>query len=84
MMYKCVTTLGEIRKYLSGAKIIAFDFETAPDKLYLHEERAALDAHKAHIAGVSFSISEGSGIYVTIAHQNGENADKSDVIIKRI
>ena len=73
-MYRAVTTLGGVREYLSGAKIIAFDFETAPDEVYRDEERAALDPHKAHIVGISFSASEGGGIYIPIAHKTGENA----------
>jgi DNA polymerase-1 len=79
-MYKCVTDIGEVRKYLSGAGITAFDFETAPDEAYRQEEKAALDAHKAHIVGVSFSVLEGSGIYVPIAHHTGVNAVKVEVI----
>lgn len=73
-MYRAVTALGGVRKYLSDAKIVAFDFETAPDEAYRDEERAALDAHKSHIVGISFSVSEGSGIYVPLTHRCGENA----------
>ncbi len=73
-MYRCVTTLGGVRGYLSGAQIIGFDFETAPDEPYRDEERAALDAHKSHIVGISFSVAEGSGIYLPIAHKVGTNA----------
>jgi len=72
-MYRAVTTFGEVREYLSGAEIISFDFETASNESYRNEERAALDPHKSHIVGVSFSVSEGSGIYVPIAHKVGEN-----------
>jgi len=79
-MYRLVTDIGGVREYLSGAKIIAFDFETAPGEPYRHEEKAALDPHKSHIAGVSFSVSEESGIYVPIAHQIGENADKTEIM----
>ncbi len=61
-MYKPVTDSGEVRNYLSAAPAVALDFETAPDELYRNEEKAALDPHKAHIAGVSFSTGEGSGI----------------------
>jgi len=73
-MYKCVTTLKEIQQYLDGVGIVSFDFETAPDELYRDEERAALDAHKSHIVGISFSVAEGSAIYVPIAHKLGKNA----------
>jgi len=70
-MYRAVTDIGEVRKYLSQAPVIAFDFETAPDEAYRAEERAALDPHKTHIAGVSFSVAEGDGIYVPLAHKIG-------------
>jgi DNA polymerase-1 len=79
-MYRAVTDAGEIREYLSGARIIAFDFETAPDKAYRSEQRAALDPHKAHIAGVSLSVSEDSAIYVPIAHRRGKNADYAEIM----
>lgn len=73
-MYRPMTDVAEVREYLGGASVIAFDFETAPDAQYRHEERAALDPHKAHIVGVSFSEAEGDGIYVPIAHKTGANA----------
>jgi len=79
-MYRVVTEIGEVRKYLSGASLVAFDFETAPAEPYRAEERAALDPHKAHIAGVSFSTAEGDGIYVPIAHKVGTNADPAAVM----
>jgi DNA polymerase-1 len=73
-MYRSITDIYEIKAYLDGAKVVAFDFETAPDEQYRNEDRAALDPHKAHIVGVSFSVAEGSGIYVPIAHYLDENA----------
>jgi len=73
MEYQCVTTLGELRAYLSEATLVAFDFETAPDEAYRDEERAALDAHKSHITGISFSVSEGTAVYVPLAHKIGQN-----------
>ena len=79
-MYNTVTDIGEIRNYLSSAPAVSFDFETAPDDSCRHEERAALDPHKSHIVGVSFSASEDSGIYIPIAHHIGENADKSGAV----
>ncbi len=72
-MYRAVTDIGEVRKYLSGAAVVAFDFETAPDDVYREEERAALDPHKAHIVGVSFSVAEDDGIYVPVTHRGGGN-----------
>lgn len=53
MSYSCVTTLKDIKAYLAGASLVAFDFETSPTKEYRDVERAALDAHKAEITGVS-------------------------------
>lgn len=74
MPYRCVTVPKEIHDYLQGAAIVAFDFETAPREEYRAEERAALDAHKSVIVGVSISVAEGSAIYVPLRHRTGENA----------
>ena len=73
--YKCITSVEGIREYIGDAKIIAFDYETAPDEAYRNEDKAALDAHKAHIVGCSFSVLEGSGIYVPVAHKVGKNIE---------
>jgi len=80
MDYRCVKTLAEIRNYLGGANLAAFDFETAPDDPYRNEEKAALDAHKAHIVGVSFSAAEGAAVYVPLKHRVGENAAEQEEI----
>lgn len=74
--YKCVTTVDGIRDYIGGSSIVAFDFETAPDDPYREEDKAALDPARAHIVGCSFSVKEGTGIYVPIAHRIGTNIDK--------
>lgn len=74
-IYKCITFVEGIRDYIGDAKIIAFDYETAPDEAYRNEEKAALDAHKAHIVGCSFSVTEGTGIYVPVAHKVGKNIE---------
>ena len=81
MNYLCVTTLKKIQEYLAGAGIVAFDFETAPLEEYRAEERAALDAHKAAITGMSLSVSEGSGIYVPLRHRAGRNAAKPEAVM---
>ena len=73
--YKCITTVDEIREYIGNAKVVAFDYETAPDEAYRKEEKAALDAHKSHIVGCSFSVEEHTGIYVPVAHKEGINID---------
>lgn len=74
--YKCVTTVDGIRDYIGGSRIVAFDFETAPDDPYREEDKAALDPARAHIVGCSFSVKEGTGIYVPVAHRIGTNIDK--------
>lgn len=76
--YRSVTRLSDLKEYLVGQPIVAFDFETAPDDAYRNEPRAALDPHKAHITGISFSVSEGSAVYVPIAHMAGKNIDNAD------
>lgn len=80
-MYKTTTDIGGVRKHLSDSPVIAFDFETAPDEPYRAEERAALDPHKAHIVGVSFSTAEGDGTYVPIAHRLGANANHAEALV---
>ncbi len=76
--YKCVTTVADIRAYICDSRVVAFDFETAPDAPYRNEDKAALDSAKAHICGCSFSVAEGSGIYVPVAHQVGTNIDQTE------
>lgn len=73
MAYECITALAGLQAYLGNAKTIAFDFETAPDDLYRDEEKAALDAHKSHIVGISFSVAPASAVYVPVAHRAGAN-----------
>lgn len=81
MDYSCVKTLNEIKEYLAGAAVVAFDFETSPVEKYRNEERAALDAHKAGITGVSFSVSEGSAIYVPMRHRGGGNVQEPEAVM---
>jgi DNA polymerase-1 len=73
-MYNYTTSLAELQEYLVGATVVAFDFETSPDVQWRHEERAALDPHKAHIVGISFSVAEGSAVYVPMEHYADNNA----------
>ena len=40
-MYRLIYTLEELQKYLSGAIIAAFDFETSPDEKYRNEDKSA-------------------------------------------
>ena len=74
-MYNPIYNLQELQTYLSDAPLVAFDFETAPDEKYRNEDKAALDAHKSHIVGISFSVAEGSGVYLPIAHRIGQNTE---------
>ena len=74
--YKCVTTVDGIKDYIGGSRIVAFDFETAPDDPYREEDKAALDPAKSHIVGCSFSVKEGTGVYVPVAHRVGTNIDQ--------
>lgn len=76
--YQCVTEIHKLRQYISGADAVAFDFETAPDEPYRNEVKAALDPHKSHIVGCSFSIALHDGIYVPVAHKIGRNMDKTE------
>ena len=76
--YKCVTTVTGIQEYIGNSTIVAFDFETAPDDPYREEDKAALDPARAHIVGCSFSVKEGTGIYVPVAHRVGNNVNTED------
>lgn len=75
MSYNTIYTLKDLQKYLSDADIVAFDFETAPDDEYGKEDKAALDAHKSLIVGISFSVAENSGVYLPLTHRVGKNAE---------
>lgn len=81
MSYTCVLSLKKIQEYLAGADVVAFDFETSPTEDYRSEERAALDAHKAAITGVSLSVAEDSGIYIPLRHRIGRNAAKPEGVM---
>ena len=76
--YECVTSIEGIRKYIGNYKVVAFDFETAPIDAYRDEDKAALDANKSRIVGCSFSVEEGTGIYVPIAHRIGTNINAKE------
>lgn len=78
MSYEVIIDADRIKKILSGNETVAFDFETAPDAAYRNEERAALDVHKSHIVGCSFSLQEGEAFYVPISHLIGRNIVDTD------
>ena len=73
--YKTVRDIAEIEKYFGAADVISFDFETSATDDYRDDDKAALDAHKSEITGVSFSVEPGTGIYVPFRHRVGENAN---------
>lgn len=74
--YKKATTVKEIKEYLGNSKIIAFDFETAPDEEFRYESKAALDSAKSHVTDCAFSVKPGTGITVPLAHKVGNNMDQ--------
>ena len=78
--YKPIHTLTQLQDYLVNATHVAFDFETAPLDKYRREDKAALEAHKSHIVGISFSVAEGGGVYFPLAHRVGENASDPEGI----
>ena len=80
MNYRCETDLRKIEQYLHKADVVAFDFETAPLPAYRDDGKAALDAHRSHIVGVSLSVAEGSAVYVPLRHLRGPNADPEQII----
>lgn len=80
MGYKCIYMLSEIKEYLKTTVLFAFDFETSPCDKWRNDKSAALDAHKADITGISFSVSEGTAIYVPLKHRSGRNAENQAVI----
>ena len=73
--YRCVIDIREVRDYLNGADMVAFDFETAPDEAFRDTEKAALDPAMSHICTLSLSVAEHSGIMIPVAHKNGTNMD---------
>ena len=80
MQYRKVTDPEEIREYIDGERLIAFDFETSPEEKWRGDPMAALDAHKSHIVGISLSVAPGTGIYIPLRHRDGGNADPVQVI----
>ena len=78
--YKSIHTLTQLQDYLVNSTHVAFDFETAPLDKYRSEDKAALDAHKAVIVGISFSVAEGDAIYLPLTHRVGENTSDPESI----
>lgn len=80
MDYRCTTDLRAVKDYLQNVGVVAFDFETAPLLQYRDDPRAALDAHRACIVGVSLSVEAGTGIYIPFQHFDGGNAKPEQMI----
>ena len=78
MNYKLALSREEISAYIGKSTLLALDIETSPMCKYRYDEKACLDAHRATITGISFSVSENSGIYVPFRHKVGINADFVD------
>ena len=74
MNYEVVLKTQNIENYIGESKIVALDIETSPSPGYRKYDKAALDAHKSTITGISFSVKEGTGIYVPFRHKDGNNA----------
>jgi DNA polymerase-1 len=82
MDYNIIYANKEIHDYISGADVVAFDFDTAPDDEWRNEPKAALDAHKAHIVGISLSVKEDSAVYIPLSHKVGANAIDPDGVME--
>ena len=76
--YKVVTTRAEIDAYLDGAKVVAYDYEAAPDEPCRADPGAALDPNRCHICSMSLSVAEGTGIMIPVAHRDGPNMDPKE------
>ena len=70
----------EIDEYLGSSDARLFDFETSGTEEYREEEFSALDAHKADITGLSFSVRAGTARYVPLRHRKGKNADPKEIL----
>ena len=78
--YKSIREIADIESYIGNATVIAFDFETSPKDEYRADDKAALDAHKAEITGVSISVEKGTGRYIPLRHRIGRNADPTVIL----
>ena len=78
--YKTIRDIAEIEEYIGSAGVVSFDFETSPTEKYRSDGKAALDAHKADITGVSLSVKAGTGRYIPLRHRVGKNASLASVM----
>lgn len=75
MSYRLALNSQEIREHIGTHKLLALDIETSPRPSFRDDDKTSLDAHKSSITGISFSVVEGTGIYVPFNHKVGRNAD---------
>ncbi len=80
MDYQCITTLPTLKAYLGDSRIVAFDFETSPMDEWRDTPKATLDPFMANITGVSFSVAEGTAVYVPLRHQQRINANVDEIL----
>lgn len=73
--YKCVMDIAELKAYIGDAKIVAFDYETAPDEAFRDDAKASLDPFRSHIVECSYSVAEGTAVAVSLKHLTGSNMD---------
>jgi DNA polymerase-1 len=78
IIYKVATTIAEVNAYLGDAKVVAYDYEAAPDEIYRSDPSATLDPNRCHICSMSLSVAEGTGIMIPVAHRNGPNMDPEE------
>lgn len=79
--YKLVLDKQKIKSYIKNHRFLALDIEISPFNKYRNNEKASLDAHKSSITGISFSVKEGTGIYVPFNHKVGRNADFAEIFV---
>lgn len=81
MNYRCITDMKDLQEYIGGNRLIAFDFETSSTDEFMDSVKAALDPYKSAIVGISFSVAEGSAIYLPLNHRYGKNAENPKEIL---
>ena len=78
--YTCTTSLALLQKYLESSSQVAFTFITA-DTLGLGKDRIPVPLLPGRrVIGCSFSNKEGTGLYVPLDHQEGNNFEISEFI----
>ena len=73
-----ITKIEALNQYLKGHSEVAFALQTAPQYQYRGENGADRDPLKSYIVGCAFSVAEGEGVYVPVAHRVGTNMDATE------